>query len=397
MSARILVVDRDGALAALFGDAWAEGEGPEVHRLARAERLLEVLADGGYALLVAGAGELRRDGGVRIAEAQRRGLVGAVLRVGGADGELPEDVTAAEARQAVEAALATPRRGRVTAIIGVSGGAGRTTVALALADLVAAAGERAVVVDASLQFGAVGPALDRTVRRSITEVLYDERGRAQDDDTVAETLADLAAGARPAADGFAVLAAPTDPVDADRIAPEHLARTVALLAHSLDRVVVDTPAGLGPETLAVLDEADDVVVVATLDVPGMAALRTVDALLDALGIPAPARHLVLNKELEGTGLPGRQAAETLGRPVAGVIPFDTEVVRARNHGRAATAMAGPAAEALRAALTAVAPVIAVAGPGTAPVTPAGGTRDRLRAWAKASAAVPAPVSGKVSP
>jgi len=357
---RVLVASGDGALAVRLGAAWEEDEGPEIHRLARTARLAHALRERGpWDLLVVSAADhpetLLAEAAVAAPE------VRVVIAPADADGPV--------LRGLVEEKLAAiaPVRGRITAVIGVSGGAGRTTVALALADLVARGGERAAVVDASLQFGTVGAALVRPAMRTITDVLYDERGREQDAAIIAETLAELAACAITAEDGFAVLAAPHDPVEADRISPDQLTQVIAALAQSLDRVVVDTAAGLGAETLAVLDVADEVVIVATLDVPGMAALRTVDALLDQLGISATARHLLLNKELEGTGLPGRQAAQALDRQAVGVVPFDPEIVRARNHGRIATALPGPGADALRKALAAVAPAAAVAGGDRAPI------------------------------
>lgn len=380
---RILIVDRGPAVAALLGEAWAEGEGPAVHHLARPERLLEVLDDGApYDLLVAGPSERDAEGRRRIAAVREQGLVAAVVTAGGADGDIADSATSDDARQVIEDVLRAGGRGKVTAVIGVSGGAGRTTVALALADLVARGGERAAVVDASLQFGAVGTALARPAVRTIADVLYDERGREQDPATVVETLTDLASGAAAAEDGFAVLAAPHDPVDADRISADQLTRVIAALAATLDRVVIDTAAGLGDHTLAVLDIADEVVIVATLDVPGMAALRTVDALLDQLGMPVAARHLVLNKELEGTGLPGLQAAQALGRHAAGVVPFDPEIVRARNHGRVATGLPGPGADALRLALAAVAPAAAAGGEQAPAAWPM--PRRRPRPWVRAS-------------
>jgi MinD-like ATPase involved in chromosome partitioning or flagellar assembly len=381
---RILIVDRGPAVAALLGEAWAEGEGPEVHHLARPDRLLDVLDEGApYDLLVAGPSEHDADGRSRIAVAREQGLVAAVVTAGGTDGDIAGAATSDDARRVIEDVLRARGRGIVTAVIGVSGGAGRTTVALSLADLVARGGERAAVVDASLQFGAVGTALVRPALRTIADVLYDERGREQDAATVVETLTDLASGAVANLDGFAVLAAPGDPVDADRIGPEQLTRVIAAMAERLDRVVVDTAAGLGDHALAVLDIADEVVIVATLDVPGMAALRAVDALLDQLGIPAPARHLLLNKELEGTGLPGVQAAQALGRQVAGVVPFDPEIVRARNHGRVATTLPGPGADALRMALATVAPSITAA---QGAITPLAAPRRLSRPWARAAVA-----------
>lgn len=383
---RILIVDRGPAVAALLGEAWAEGEGPEVHHLARPERLLELLNDSApYDLLVAGPSEHDGEGRRRVATVREQGLVAAVVTAGGADGDIADAATSDDARRVIEDVLRTRGRGKVTAVIGVSGGAGRTTVALALADLVARSGERAAVVDASLQFGAIGAALTRPTVRTITDVLYDERGREQDPATVVETLTDLAESAVAAQDGFAILAAPHDPVDADRVSTEQLTQVIAALATTLDRVVIDTAAGLGDHTLAVLDIADEVVIVATLDVPGMAALRTVDALLDQLGMPVSARHLVLNKELAGTGLPGLQAAQTLGRHPAGVVPFDPEVVRARNHGRVATALPGPGADALALALVVVAPAVGT-DDGKAFVTRTAVPRRLPWPWARASAA-----------
>lgn len=393
---RVLVVDRGRALAETLAAGWSEDEGPEIARLPRTTRLLSVLRDGGpWDVLVAGPSEASRTGLRRLAAA-RAMLPGlGILLVGdpaaAADAQAlvkarPDELVRCGAgpeqlRDSIERILRERRvaaepaagAGRVTVVLGPSGGGGKTTAAIALADLLARSGGRTVLVDLDLQFGKAAPALHLRPSLTISELLFDERGRPHSAEAVDEALAHEL----PSAGGIQLLAAPRDPVEADRIGPEEVALVLQRLRVHAEHIVVDTAGGLGPDVLTALDTADAVVATAAVDVPSVAALRELLELLNQLGVPERRVHTLLTKDLPGSGLPGAAAAELLAHPVAAIVPFDVEAPRTLNEGRPVTSGDGPAAQALRSALAALLP-----GPLPPPEGPGEptGVRAKVRSW-----------------
>ena len=84
------------------------------------------------------------------------------------------------------------------------------------------------------------------------------------------------------------------PAAGDTVAGEDVSRLLALLAREFRYVVVDTAPGLSEQTLAALDRATDVVMLTSMDVPGVRGLRKeLDVLRELCMIPA-GRHVVMN-------------------------------------------------------------------------------------------------------
>lgn len=218
--------------------------------------------------------------------------------------------------------------GRVIAVGGPTGGSGKTMVATNAAALLARAGRRVVLVDLDLQFGEVAPALHLRPAATLMDALYDEQDHAVPEAALPDALA-AAVTSVPA--GFAVLPAPRDPANADDVSPLDAARVLATLRTQYDDIVVDTATGLGDVTLAAIDLAEHLLVVAQVDVPAVANLRTYLATLDRLGVAVDRRRVVLNKDMAGSGLTAEAAAELVG-PVS-TLPFSAAVVRALNAGR----------------------------------------------------------------
>ena len=80
----------------------------------------------------------------------------------------------------------------------------------------------------------------------------------------------------------------------DTVSGEDVSRLIASLAREFRYVIVDTAPGLSAQTLAALDRATDVVMLTSMDVPGVRGLRKeLDVLRELCMIPA-GRHVVMN-------------------------------------------------------------------------------------------------------
>ena len=96
--------------------------------------------------------------------------------------------------------------------------------------------------------------------------------------------------------------------------------------------MVDTAPGLSEQTLAALDRASDVVMLSSMDVPGVRGLRKeLDVLRELCMIPA-GRHVVMNFADPKGGLSVRDVETTIGTGVDVVLPRSAAVPASTNQG-----------------------------------------------------------------
>ena len=126
-----------------------------------------------------------------------------------------------------------------------------------------------------------------------------------------------------------VLAAPAGPDARDSISASLVSRVLRSLKQNFDYVIVDTsPASTS--TLQALDETDECIMIATLDVPTLKNVKIASETLDLLNFPDRGGHLVLNRADDKVGLTQQGRADPLDLNVP--IPTSTEVANATNAG-----------------------------------------------------------------
>jgi pilus assembly protein CpaE len=227
---------------------------------------------------------------------------------------------------------------RIIAVVSPKGGSGKTTVAanlaVALARAVPSRGPSdgppwgvpeppagVVVVDADLQFGDVPSALGIHPEQTMADVLPGATG----------AVALKAALARHGSGAY-VLAAPDSPAAGEELPPAAVANAVRHLATAFRFVVVDTPAGLNEATLALLDVATDMVMVASMDVPSVRQLRKELDAFDAIGLVLARRHFVLNRSDSRVGLTLKDVQRVVRLPVTAALPSSRSVPLSLNAG-----------------------------------------------------------------
>jgi pilus assembly protein CpaE len=224
--------------------------------------------------------------------------------------------------------VAGPQPHQVIVVVSPKGGVGKTTTSVNVAARLAesAPGE-VVVIDLDLQFGDVATVLDLEPSYTTTDAF----ASGADDSMRLRTLL------TPHPANFYVLCGSDDPAANGRVTGDQIRKLVHLYAASFRYVIVDTPAGLHEETLASLEEATDVIVVAALDVATLRAVRReVDVLADLHLLPQR-RHVVLNRADRRSGLTEGDAERIIGLPIDVVVPSSDHVVVAGNRGELAIA------------------------------------------------------------
>jgi pilus assembly protein CpaE len=216
--------------------------------------------------------------------------------------------------------------GRIVAVFGPKGGVGRTTLAVNLA--VAAAtelGQRTCLVDASFQFGDVGVLLNLNPKnKSIADLIPElEAGEPESLDTF---LINHSAGIR-------VLLAPPSPEMAELITPGGTKRMLEALRATHDLVVVDCMSSFNDTTLAILDLADTVLTMLSLEITSIKNIRLFLEVAEQLGYGSEKVRLVLNRADSSLGIRVADVEHSIGRRVDHTIVSDgRSVVYALNRG-----------------------------------------------------------------
>jgi pilus assembly protein CpaE len=216
--------------------------------------------------------------------------------------------------------------GQIVAIFSPKGGVGRTTVAVNLA--VAAAtdvGQTVVLVDGSFQFGDVGVLLNLNPKnKSIADLAPElETGEPESLDTF---IINHSAGIR-------VLLAPPSPEMAELITPSGVRRVLDALRRTHDLVIVDCTSWFNETTLAILDAADIVLTMLSLEITSIKNMRLFLEVAEQLGYGQDKVKLVLNRADSSLGIRVSDVESSIGRKVDHTIVSDgRSVVYALNRG-----------------------------------------------------------------
>ena len=215
--------------------------------------------------------------------------------------------------------------GRIVTIFSPKGGVGKTTVSVNLALALADKGARKVcLVDLDLAFGDVAITLQLFPSHTIEHAIGSEDAI---DAPLLESLLTRHA------DSVMVLAAPNHPDVRERVTPMLVSRVLKALRESFDYIVVDTAPAFDEQTLTALDETDEIVILATLDVPTLKNVKVALETLEMLDIARDHRHLLLNRADDNVGLGADRVESILGMPVASMVESSMDIAAATNAGQ----------------------------------------------------------------
>jgi pilus assembly protein CpaE len=202
----------------------------------------------------------------------------------------------------------------VLAVFSPKGGAGRTTIATNLALAIQReTGGRVALVDANLQFGDVGVLLNLNPKnRSMLDAV---EGGEPDGDIINSVMIDHSTGIH-------VLLAPPTPEGADLVTPHYLRKMVDHLRATHNYVVVDLPSALNDHSLAVMDAADQIVVLTALEITTIKNVRLFLEVADQLEYDRNKIRLVVNRSDSAQGIRIGDVEASIRRSIDGTIVSD---------------------------------------------------------------------------
>lgn len=216
-----------------------------------------------------------------------------------------------------ETPASTGDKGKILTIFSTKGGVGKTVIATNLAvSLARDHGTSVVLLDLDLQFGDVGVMLKLNPEHTI----YDAAcvGENLDIEVLNGFLTSHDSGVR-------ALLAPLQPELADLVSSKSVQQILNALRKSFDYIVVDTPPSFNDHVLTVLDETNQICLVATMDIPTLKNIKLCLQTLKLLGCPQEITKLIINRADDRIGLNLAEVEKALGIRVSACIPTDKKV------------------------------------------------------------------------
>jgi pilus assembly protein CpaE len=218
--------------------------------------------------------------------------------------------------------VTSKRNGRTVAVFSGKGGAGVSFVATNLA---AAMTVPTVLVDLNLQTGDAASFLGLEPKYSLADFV---RNRTRLDDSLINSFI------TPHSARLALLAAPLEPHEAEDVKPEDITEVLHLLGQRFQCLVLDLQHTFDPVTVAALDLADEILVVMTLDIPGIRNTRRALKVFERLGYPRSRIRVVVNRWSKNIDVKLEKVEAHLDEQLIGLVPNDyAKVMNSINLGR----------------------------------------------------------------
>lgn len=201
---------------------------------------------------------------------------------------------------------------RIVTVFSTKGGVGKTLICTNLAVATARlTQEQVAVVDLDLQFGDVAVMMNIYPKRTIAELMQEQY------DIDAELLENYLVERH----GVKVLAAPNKPELAELVTPEGVGGVLKALLKNHDYVFIDTPPMFSETTLVALDASDQILLVATLDLPTVKNIKRGADILNSLGL-VPKTKLILNRASGAQSIEPQDVENVLGMKIEHYLPSE---------------------------------------------------------------------------
>ncbi len=205
--------------------------------------------------------------------------------------------------------------GKIITFFSPKGGVGRTTIATNLAvALHQITNKPVVLVDGSLPFGDIAVILNMSPKAKTIADLIGSFETA-DSDVVESILVQHSTGIK-------VMLAPPTPESTELITGAHLKHVLELLRERYAYIVVDTWPSFQEQVITMLDVADVILTLMTLEITSLKNVRVFMEVVEKLGYDEAKVQLVANRNDSSGGIKASDVEASLGRKIPHTIVSD---------------------------------------------------------------------------
>lgn len=207
---------------------------------------------------------------------------------------------------------------KIVAVYSPKGGAGTSVLAANLAiSIQQSTGKSVVLVDANLQNGDAHVLLNINTNASIDDL---REAGSLDQDIISSTIV------KHGDSEIGLLRAPLAPESAELFTSDTMRAILVELRDHYDYVVVDTGSAFSEATLTVLEEADIILGITTLEVTAIHRVSQFFQIADRVGIDHAKIRLLCNRVEQYYGIKPNQVESQLRRRFLAQIPEDEKLV-----------------------------------------------------------------------
>lgn len=214
------------------------------------------------------------------------------------------------------------KQGRLVGVFSSKGGAG---VSFLSANLAAAMNVSTLLVDLNLQAGDAASFVGLDPRYSLADFAAN---RHRLDDSLINSMVTNHS------QNLSLLAAPHEPHEAEEITVQDVSEVLHLMGHRYECTVLDLPHTFDPITVAALDLADDILLVMTMDIPGIRSTKRALKVFERLGYPRGKIRVVVNRWSKSIDVELQRVEAHLNEQLIGFVPNDyPKVIESINLGQ----------------------------------------------------------------
>lgn len=202
------------------------------------------------------------------------------------------------------------KQARVAAVFSSKGGAG---VSFFSTNLAAAMNVPTLLVDLNLQAGDAASFMGLNPKYSLADFAAN---RSRLDDALITSMI------TPHSKNLSLLAAPLEAHEADDITVQDMCEVLHLMGRRYECIVLDLPHTFDPVTVAALDSADDILVVMTMDIPGIRSTKRALKVFERLGYPRGKIRVVVNRWSKSIDVELQKVEAHLDEQLVGFVPND---------------------------------------------------------------------------
>jgi pilus assembly protein CpaE len=213
------------------------------------------------------------------------------------------------------AAAAGRETGKIITFFSPKGGVGRTTISTNLAvALHQLTNKPVVLVDGSLPFGDIAVILNMSPKAKTIADLIGSFETA-DSDVIESILVQHSTGIK-------VMLAPPTPESTELITGTHIKHVLELLRERYAYIVVDTWPSFQEQVITMLDVADVILTLMTLEITSLKNVRVFMEVVEKLGYDEAKVQLVANRNDSSGGIKASDVEASLGRKIPHTIVSD---------------------------------------------------------------------------
>lgn len=216
----------------------------------------------------------------------------------------------------------TQKQGRLIGVFSGKGGAG---VSFLSANLAAAMDVSTLLIDLNLQAGDAASFIGVTPKYSLADFAAN-RNRLDDN-----LIGSLVTNHSP---NLSLIAAPFEAHEAEDITPQVVSEVLHLMGRRHECLMLDLPHTFDPVTIAALDSADDILLVMTMDIPGIRSTKRALKVFERLGYPRGKIRVVVNRWSKSIDVELQKVESHLDEQLIGFVPNDyPKVIESINLGQ----------------------------------------------------------------